>query len=124
MATATYLEQSFLVPFWQHVIDVNAELIPVPMGAVSGSLGGFDFENIGGTYTVVFGADIVLGESAPLSGTVTLIARRSTLDPFGTIHTGITGSYPATGIYEAFRGGGTELFASVFSGNDTVDILS
>ena len=79
MATATYLEQSFLAPFWQHVIDVNAALIPVPLGTVSGSLSGFAFENVGGTYTVFLGTDIVLGASGPIRGTVTQIVRRSNL---------------------------------------------
>jgi hypothetical protein len=38
MATVTYYEHSFLIPVRRHVIDVNAELNPVPLGAVSGSL--------------------------------------------------------------------------------------
>ena len=124
MATATYLEQSFLAPFWQHVIDVNAALIPVPLGTVSGSLSGFAFENVGGTYTVFLGTDIVVGDSGPISGTVTQIVRRSNLDPSGTIHAVISGSYSATDLHAAFLGGGAALFGSIFSGDDTVDILS
>jgi hypothetical protein len=82
MATVTYYEQSFLVPFWQNVIDWNAELIPVPLGTVSGGLGGFAFENVDGTYTFFLGTDIAVGESAPISGTVPPIEpRRIRHDP-------------------------------------------
>ena len=131
MATVTYLEQSFLAPFWQDVIDFNAALIPVPLGAVSGSLGGFAFENVDGTYTVFLGDDIAVGNVSPISGTVQAIVRRSSLDPFGFNYAVITDPLSATGVplsatalYEAFRGGGTELFASVLSGGDTVEIHS
>ena len=55
MATVTYYEQSFLVPFWQNVVDWNAALVAVPLGTVSGSLSGFAFEDIGGTWTVFLG---------------------------------------------------------------------
>ena len=124
MATVTYHPQSFLFPFWQNVIDFNASLIPIPLGMVSGTLSGFAFENVDGTYTIFLGTDIVVGESAPISGTATEIVRRSTLDPFGVHYADITGSFPATGVYEAFRGGGTEFFASVLSGGDLVEIDS
>ena len=124
MATVTYHPQSFLFPFWQNVIDFNASLIPIPLGMVSGTLSGFAFENVDGTYTIFLGTDIVVGENAPISGTVTEIVRRSTLDPFGVHYADITGSFPATGVYEAFRGGGTEFFASVLSGSDFVEIDS
>jgi len=116
MATVTYHPQSFLFPFWQNVIDFNASLIPIPLGMVSGTLSGFAFENVDGTYTIFLGTDIVVGESAPISGTATEIVRRSTLDPFGVHYADITDSFPATGAYEAFRDGGTEFFASVLSG--------
>ena len=106
MATVTDYPQSFLVPFLQNVIDFNASLIPIPLGMVSGTLSGFAFENVDGTYTIFLGTDIVVGESAPISGTATEIVRRSTLDPFGVHYADITGSFPATGVYEAFRGGG------------------
>ena len=124
MATVTYHPQSFFFPFWQNVIDFNASLIPIPLGTVSGTLSGFAFENVDGTYTIFLGTDIVVGENAPISGTVTEIVRRSTLDPFGVHYADITGSFPATGVYEAFRGGGTEFFASVLSGSDFVEIDS
>lgn len=124
MATVTYHPQSFLFPFWQNVIDFNASLISIPLGTVSGTLSGFAFENVDGTYTIFLGTDIVVGENAPISGTVTEIVRRSTLDPFGVHYADITGSFPATGVYEAFRGGGTEFFASVLSGGDLVEIDS
>src|SRR5262245_32597265 len=124
MATVTYYEQSFLVPFWQNIIDFNAALIAVPLGTVSGSLSGFAFENVDGTYTVFLGADLVVGASAPISGTVTEIVRRSSLGASGTPYVYITVSFSATSVYEAYRGGGDEFFASVFSGGDTVDILS
>ena len=79
MATVTYHPQSFLFPFWQNVIDFNASLIPIPLGMVSGTLSGFAFENVDGTYTIFLGTDIVVGESAPISGTATEIVRRSRL---------------------------------------------
>ena len=97
---------------------------PIPLGTVSGTLSGFAFENVDGTYTIFLGTDIVVGENAPISGTATEIVRRSTLDPFGVHYADITGSFPATGVYEAFRGGGTEFFASVLSGSDFVEIDS
>ena len=78
MATVTYHPQSFLFPFWQNVIDFNASLISIPLGTVSGTLSGFAFENVDGTYTIFLGTDIVVGESAPISGTATEIVRRST----------------------------------------------
>src|SRR5262245_57077147 len=124
MATVTYYEQSFLVPFWQNIIDFNAALIAVPLGTVSGSLSGFAFENVDGTWTVGLGTNIVLGEGAPISGTVTHIVRPSSLDASGTTYADITGSLAGTGVYEAYRGGGEAFFSSVFSGGDTVDILS
>jgi len=124
MATVTYHPQSFLFPFWQNVIDFNASLIPIPPGMVSGTLSGFAFENVDGTYTIFLGTDIVVGESAPISGTATEIVRRSTLDPFGVHYADITDSFPATGVYEAFRDGGTEFFASVLSGGDLVEVDS
>ena len=124
MATVTYHPQSFFFPFWQNVIDFNASLIPIPLGTVSGTLSGFAFENVDGTYTIFLGTDIVVGENAPISGTVTEIVRRSTLHPFGVHYADITRSFPATGVYEAFRGGGTEFFASVLSGSDFVEIDS
>jgi Ca2+-binding RTX toxin-like protein len=124
MATVTYYEQSFLVPFWQNVVDWNAALIAVPLGTVSGSLSGFAFENVGGTWTLGLGTNIVLGEGAPIGGTVTQIVRRSSLDASGITYADITGSFAATGVYEAYRGGGDAFFSSVFSGGDTVDILS
>jgi Ca2+-binding RTX toxin-like protein len=124
VANVTYYEHSFLIPFWQNVVDWNAPLIAVPLGTVSGSLSGFAFENVDGTYTVLLGTDIVLGESGPVSGTVTAVVRRTSLDAFGTSDALITGSFSATGVYDAYRGGGEEFFSSVFSGGDTVDILS
>jgi Ca2+-binding RTX toxin-like protein len=124
MANVTYHPQSFSVLFWQHVINVNAPLIPVPVGAVSGSLGGFAFENVDGTYTVFLGSDIVLGDGAPISGTVMEIVRRSTLDPFGIHYADITGSFPATGVHEAFLAGGSDFFHIVLFGNDVVEIES
>src|SRR5262245_65584881 len=101
MATVTYYEQSFLVPFWQNVVDWNAALIAVPLGTVSGSLSGFAFENVDGTYTVFLGADLVVGASAPISGTVTEIVRRSSLGAYGTTYAYITGSFWAPGLCEA-----------------------
>jgi Ca2+-binding RTX toxin-like protein len=124
MAAVTCYERSFLIPFWQNVVDWNAALIAVRLGTVSGSLSGFAFENVDGTYTVFLGTDIVLGENGPVSGTVTQIVHRSSLDPFGTIDALITDSFSATGVYEAYRGGGDEFFSSFLSGGDTVDILS
>ena len=124
MPNVTYYEHSFLVPFWQNVVDWNAALIAVPLGTVSGSLSGFAFENVGGTYTVFLGTDIVVGEGAPISGTVTAIVHRTSLDAFGTIDAIISGSFAATDVYQAYRAGGDEFFSSVFSGGDTVDILS
>ena len=124
MPNVTYYEHSFLVPFWQNVVDWNAALIAVPLGTVSGSLSGFAFENVGGTYTVFLGTDIVVGEGAPISGTVTAIVHRTSLDAFGTIDAIISGSFAATDVYQAYRVGGDEFFSSVFSGGDTVDILS
>ena len=81
MATVTYHPQSFFFPFWQNVIDFNASLIPIPLGTVSGTLSGFAFENVDGTYTIFLGTDIVVGERAPISGTVTEIVRRSSSRP-------------------------------------------
>jgi Ca2+-binding RTX toxin-like protein len=124
MPNVTYYEHSFLVPVWQNVVDWNAALIAVPLGTVSGSLSGFAFENVGGTYTVFLGTDIVVGEGAPISGTVTAIVHRTSLDAFGTIDAIISGSFAATDVYQAYRAGGDEFFSSVFSGGDTVDILS
>src|SRR5262245_50900402 len=131
MATVNYLRQSFSALFWQNVIDVNADLIPVPLGAVSGSLSGFAFENADGTYTAVLGTGIVVGNVAPISGTVEAIVRRTSLDPFGFNYAVITDlesdagvPLSATAAYEAFQGGGTEFFASVFAGADHVVIES
>jgi Ca2+-binding RTX toxin-like protein len=126
MANVTYYEHSFLVPFWQDVVDWNAALIAVPLGTVSGSLSGFAFENVGGTWTFFLGTgtDIVVGEGAPISGTVTAIVHRTSLDAFGTIDAIISGSFAATDVYQAYRAGGDEFFSSVFSGGDTVDIHS
>src|SRR5262245_19875563 len=124
MATVTYYEHSFLVPFWQNIIDFNAALIAVPLGTVSGSLSGFAFENVGGTWTILLGIDIVVGEGVPISGTVTAIVHRTSLDAFGTIDAIISGSFAATDVYQAYRAGGDEFFSSVFSGGDTVDIQS
>jgi len=124
MATVTYYEQSFLVPFWQNIIDFNAALIAVPLGTVSGSLSGFAFENVGGSWTLLLGTDIAFGEGVPISGTVTAIVHRTSLDAFGTIDAIISGSFAATDVYQAYRAGGDEFFSSVFSGGDTVDIRS
>ena len=131
MASVNYLRQSFSALFWQNVINVNADLIPVPLGAVSGSLSGFAFENVDGTYTVFLGTDIVVGNVAPISGTVEAIVRRTSLDPLGFDYAVITDlesdagvPLSATAAYEAYQGGGTELFASVFSGDDHVVIES
>src|SRR5262245_65191283 len=108
MANVTYLEESFGdLFFWQNVIDFNAALIPVPLGAVSGSHSGFAFENAdGSSFTLFLGPDIALGQSGPIAGTVTEIVRRTSLDPFGFNHVVITGSLAATAVYDAFRGGG------------------
>ena len=46
-------------------------MISIPLGTVSGTLSGFAFENVDGTYTIFLGTDIVVGENAPISGTVT-----------------------------------------------------
>ncbi len=73
--------QSFLFPFWQNVIDFNASLISIPLGTVSGTLSGFAFENVDGTYTIFLGTDIVVGENAPISGTATEIVRRMNSRP-------------------------------------------
>jgi Ca2+-binding RTX toxin-like protein len=125
MATVIYYANSFLVPVWRHVIDWNAELIPVPLGTVSDGLSGFAFENVGGTWTILLGTNIVVGESAPISGTVTTIFRMSSLDASGTIDAVIHNfSFSATDLYEAFRGGGAEFFSTVLSGDDIVDIHS
>ena len=66
----------------------------------------------------------MLGASAPVSGTVQGILRRSSLDALGTSEAIIAGSFSATGVYEAYRGGGSEFFASVLSGADIVEIDS
>ena len=131
MANVTYHRQSFSALFWQNVIDVNADLIPVPLGAVSGSLSGFAFQNVDDTWTLFLGPDILAGDVAPISGTVTAIIRRSSLDAFGFNYAVITDLESAAGVplsataaYEAFQGGGTELFASVFAGADHVVIES
>jgi len=131
MAAVTYYEQSFSVLFWQNIVNVNAPLIPVPLGTVSPTLSGFAFENVDGTYTVFLGDNIVVGDGAPISGTVQEIVRRSNLTWFGTIYAVITDPLSATGdplsataAYEALQGGGTEFFSSVLSGGDNVEIHS
>jgi len=79
----------------------------VPLGTVSDVLSGFAFENVGGTWTTLLGTNLVVGESAPISGTVTTIFRMSSLDASGTIDAVIHSfSLSATDLYEAFRGGG------------------
>jgi hypothetical protein len=97
MAAVTYYEQSFSVLFWQNIVNVNAPLIPVPLGTVSPTLSGFAFENVDGTYTVFLGDNIVVGDGAPISGTVQEIVRRSNLTWFGTIYAVITDPLSATG---------------------------
>jgi len=125
MATVISYANSFLVPVWRHVIDWNAELIPVPLGTVADVLSGFAFENVDGTWTVLLGTNIVVGESAPISGTVTTIRRLPSLDASSTIDADIHNfSFSATDLYEAFRGGGAEFFSTVLSGDDIVDIRS
>jgi hypothetical protein len=114
MPNVTYYEHSFLVPFWQNVVDWNAALIAVPLGTVSGSLSGFAFGNVGGTYTVFLGTDIVVGEGAPISGTVTAIVHRTSLDAFGTIDAIISGSFAATDVYQAYRAVGTNSSRAFF----------
>ena len=70
MATAHYYQQSFDLPFWQHIVDFNATLIEIPLGLLSATHSGFAFENVDGTYTVFVGTDIVMGAAGPVSGTV------------------------------------------------------
>jgi Ca2+-binding RTX toxin-like protein len=115
MATATFYESSFSQLLWQNVVDVNAELIDIP-----GS--GFAFENVGGTFTVFLGEDVVVtGGNPPVSGTVTEILYLTSI-AIGSEHARIVGSFDASSMYEAYRGGGDAFFATVFSGNDTIEI--
>jgi len=123
MPSADYYEQSFSFEPWQNMVDVNADLIVIPSGIISDP-GGFGFENADGTYTLFLGDDIVMGADGPVSGTVDVIYRLSSLDFFpDDLLSRVIGGWSATALYDAYRAGGSDLFEAVFAGNDGVDLI-
>jgi Ca2+-binding RTX toxin-like protein len=122
MAGVRYFEQSFFSPFWQNIVDFNAELIEIPLGTLSPDQNGFAFENVDGTYTACFGAVTFNGNSSP-SGQVTDILRLSSIaqaPTIGTTLTTVNGNFSANLAYEAYRDGGTEFYAYIFDGGDSI----
>ena len=80
MPTAYYYEPSFNRSPWQHIIDVNAALIEIPLDTLSAGLSGFAFENVDGTHSVFLSHDVVVGGGGdPVGGTVLAVLRLSSL---------------------------------------------
>jgi Ca2+-binding RTX toxin-like protein len=127
MPTAHYYEQSFYVPAWQNIVDVNAPLIEIPENLLSPGLGGFAFENVDGTYTVWLGEDVALGgPDGIVSGTVQAVFRLSSLDNLDLENTiaRVSGSYNAIDVYNAYRSGGDAFLLTLFGGDVHFEIDS
>src|SRR5262245_28627743 len=127
MPSAHYYEQSFYVSAWQNIVDVNAELIIIPLNGLSPDLEGFAFENADGTFTAWLGEDVALGwPEGIVSGTVQVVFRLSSLDnldPENTIAR-VSGLYNAIDVYNAYRSGGDAFFLNLFGGDVHVEIDS
>jgi Ca2+-binding RTX toxin-like protein len=122
MAGVRYFAQSFFSPFWQDVVDFNAELIEIPLGTLSANQNGFAFENVDGTYTVFLG-DVTFISDSDLIGEVTDILRLSSIDQAPTIGTTLTtvnDSFSANTARQAYLDGGTQFYSFIFDGGDSV----
>jgi Ca2+-binding RTX toxin-like protein len=125
MPTAHYFRQSFYVPAWQNIVDVNAGLIEIPVGMFSPFLSGFAFENVDGTFTVCLGQGVgIAGDT--ISGTVGGVYRLSSLDDLSPENTiAFVGDwYSAIDVYNAYHSGGDAFLLTLFGGDVHFEIDS